>query len=247
MAQVVGNLLGNAAKFTPRGGRVAVTLERDGDSAALQVRDNGDGIDPGVIHRLFEPFSQAGQTLARTRGGLGLGLALVKRLVELHGGSVAAASEGSGRGAVFTVRVPLVSTPERPDLPERARAFRRCRVLLIEDNVDAADSLKEALELAGHEVTVAYDGSSGLETAREFHPEVLLCDIGLPGMDGYEVARAFRDDETLKDVFLVALTGYALPQDLQRARASGFARHLQKPPSLEELEQLLVSLPGADA
>lgn len=239
LAQVVGNLLANAAKFTNRGGRVLLTVEREGDRAALRVRDDGEGIEADVLPLLFQPFWQARQTLERARGGLGLGLALVKGLVELHGGTVEAASEGAGRGAEFTVRLPLSSAPARPAPRAESRPFRRRRLLVIEDNVDAASSLEEALRLMGHEVAVAHDGPAGIAAAREFRPDALLCDIGLPRMDGYEVARAFRGDETLKNTFLVALSGYAQPEDLQRATEAGFEQHLAKPATLEQIEELL--------
>jgi two-component system, chemotaxis family, CheB/CheR fusion protein len=239
--QVVGNLLGNAAKFTPRGGRVEVVLEKQESTAVLRVRDNGVGIDHDVVDRLFEPFIQAAQTLDRSRGGLGLGLALVKGLVERHRGSVAVTSEGPGRGAEFTVRLPLrAAIVETPPASAKPEAHRR-RVLVIEDNLDAADSLKIALEFAGHDVQVAYDGPSGLARAHDSHPEVVLCDIGLPGMNGYEVARAFSADDDLRGSVLIALSGYGLPEDKERALSSGFARHLTKPLSLEALEEVLDS------
>ena len=239
--QVVGNLLGNAAKFTPHGGRVEVILEREGPTALVRVRDNGVGIDPDVVGRLFQPFTQAAQTLDRSRGGLGLGLALAKGLVELHGGSITVASAGSGRGAEFTVRLPLGAV-EKEALPAPVTpSAQRRRVLVIEDNVDAADSLKIALEFVGHDVQVAYDGPSGLARARDSHPEVVLCDIGLPGMSGYDVARAFSKDDELRGAVLIALSGYGLPEDKERARSSGFARHVTKPLSFEALEQVLDS------
>jgi PAS domain S-box-containing protein len=239
--QIVGNLLGNAVKFTPQGGRVEVVLEKEDGAALLRVRDNGVGIDRDVVGRLFQPFTQAAQTLDRSRGGLGLGLALVKGLVELHAGSVAVESEGPGRGAEFTVRLPLrAAAVEAPRTRARASAQRR-RVLIIEDNVDGADSLKVALEFAGHDVQVAYDGSSGLVRARHFRPEIVLCDIGLPGMSGYEVARAFAADESLRGTVLIALSGYGLAEDKERALSSGFARHVTKPLSLEALEEVLDS------
>ena len=166
-----------------------------------------------------------------------------RRLVELHGGEVSAHSAGPGKGSEFVVRLPLHDTlaEEQPavpvEIPRRGR-----RVLIIEDNEDLAESLRELLELDGHEVACAYSGPEGLREAREYRPEVLLCDIGLPGMDGYAVARAFRADEALGGVFLVALTGYALPEDLQRAIEAGFDRHLAKPPDLKELERILVEV-----
>ncbi|MBI5543503.1 MAG: response regulator, partial [Deltaproteobacteria bacterium] len=246
LIQVLGNLLGNAAKFTSRGGKVEVSLRREGQTVAVSVRDSGVGISPEVRRYLFEPFSQAPQTLDRTRGGLGLGLAMVKGLVELHGGMVEAASVGLGHGSEFTIRLPLEEAPERAAAADEKRSCRRRRVLVIEDNVDSAESLRDALELDGHQVQVSYDGPTGLAQAREFYPDIVLCDIGLPGMDGYEVARAMRRDEVLKGSYLVALSGYALPEDLQRAAEAGFDRHVSKPPSIEMLEQLLTeSLPAA--
>ena len=242
LAQVLGNLLANALKFTPRGGHVAVTLERHEPVALLRVRDSGIGMTPDVLERLFQPFTQAKQPLDRSRGGLGLGLALVKGLVELHRGTVTGWSNGPCEGAEFTVRLPLEPVPAPAERPGEAPPFRRRRVFIIEDNVDAADTLGQALRLMGHEVDAAYDGPSGISRAREFHPEILLCDIGLPTMDGYEVARQFRGDAVLKDVVLVALTGYASPDDRQRAGDAGFVEHLAKPPRLELLQDFLARI-----
>jgi PAS domain S-box-containing protein len=247
LAQVVGNLLQNAAKFTGRGGRVKVftSVDRVGRQTAIHVSDTGVGMPPEVLARLFQPFVQADTTLDRSKGGLGLGLALVKGLVELHGGEIRAYSDGLGKGAEFVVRLPLA--PEGVAAAEKSRdGVQRAgrRVLIIEDNMDAADSLREALEFGGHEVAVAYNGPDGLAKAHQFRPEIVLCDIGLPGIDGYEVARTFRADDSLKGVFLVALSGYALPEDLQRASEAGFEKHLAKPPSLEKLEELLAQAPA---
>ncbi|MBI5542929.1 MAG: PAS domain-containing protein [Deltaproteobacteria bacterium] len=246
LAQVLGNLLQNAAKFTGRGGAARVTISAEATSkrAVIRVADTGVGMALEMVVRLFQPFSQADSTLDRAKSGLGLGLVLVKGLVELHGGEVTAHSAGLGRGAEFVVRLPLaMETAPVPQPRESATQYRR-RVLVIEDNRDAADSLREVLELGKHEVEVAYDGPEGIAKAREFRPEVVLCDIGLPGLDGYAVARAFRADEALKGAYLVALSGYALPEDLQRASEAGFEKHLAKPPSLEKLEQVLASMPS---
>jgi len=235
VAQVLGNLLQNAVKFTPAGGRVSVTLGVAVPWAELRVRDTGVGIEPGAVARMFEPFVQGEQGLARTRGGLGLGLPLVRGLTELHGGSVEARSEGPGRGAEFVVRFPLSAPAERHAAePGRAPGAPR-RVLVIEDNVDAGFTLAEVLELEGHEVRVARDGASGIALARELGPDVVLCDIGLPDLDGYEVARTLRRDEGLRGARLVALTGYAQPEDQRRARDAGFDAHLGKPPDLPAL------------
>ena len=247
LAQVLGNLLQNAAKFTSRGGEARVALCADAASgrAVLSVSDTGVGMDPAILDRLFEPFAQADATLERSRGGLGLGLALVKGLTELHGGSVLARSDGPGRGSEFVVQLPLAGAPAapEPEPPQPASRPRR-RVLVVEDNLDEAESLREALELDGHEVVLAHDGREGLAKALECRPDAVLCDIGLPGMDGYELARAIRDEPTLDQTLLIAVTGYALPDDLRRAAEAGFAEHLAKPPSLERLGGLLSSGPG---
>jgi two-component system CheB/CheR fusion protein len=248
VAQVVGNLLHNAAKFTLRGGYTRVSISSEDGQAVVRVQDNGVGISSENLARLFQPFMQAEHTLDRSKGGLGLGLALVKGLVELHGGTVSAHSEGLGKGTEFIVRFPLASDvpAEAGDSHIRPVASRR-RVLIIEDNVDAADSLREALELGGHEVEVAYNGPDGLAKARVFEPEVVFCDIGLPGMDGFEVARVFRADNALKRTLLVALSGYALPEDVKRAQEAGFESHLAKPPSIEKLYRLLGAMRGVES
>ncbi len=246
LAQVLGNLVGNSAKFTPRGGTVTVRLEVEPAGVALlQVRDTGEGIEAEVLERIFEPFSQADRSLARTGGGLGLGLAVVKGLVELHGGSVTVSSAGRGAGTEVAVRLPrapaLVSTPPPP--PCAADTPRVARVLVVEDNVDAAETLREALELEGMSVTVAGDGAEGLAAARRIRPDVVICDIGLPGdLDGYDVARAIRADPTLRGTPLVALTGYAGPDDRARAREAGFDRHLGKPSAIDDVIRTVASV-----
>jgi two-component system, chemotaxis family, CheB/CheR fusion protein len=251
LAQVVGNLLHNAAKFTREDdGTVSVSLTRMPGHAVMEIADTGAGIDSGTLSRLFEPFAQADSSLDRTHGGLGLGLALVKGMVDLHGGEVSAGSTGPGRGARFSVRLPLEAerANESNALPAARPVARPKRVLVIEDNKDAADSLQEALQLAGHEAVVAYNGHTGLLKAREYRPEIVICDIGLPEMNGYDVARAIRADSALKGVSLIALTGYAGPEDRKRAREAGFDRHIAKPPSLEELELVLADVsPGGAA
>ncbi len=246
LSQMVGNVLHNAGKFTDRGGRVSVEMREMQGMAAVAVRDTGIGMDPEVLAQLFEPFSQAPPGLARSRGGLGLGLALVRRLAELHEGLVEAVSEGIGRGSEIRLRLPLdgprqtapaAATREGPEMRPR-------RCLLIEDNHDAADSMALLLQLSGHEVEVAYDGTEGLVKARRMRPEVVLCDIGLPGaLDGYAVARALREDPDLGPLYLIALTGYGQEEDQRRAQEAGFDVHLTKPADLDALKRLLASSP----
>ena len=247
LTQVIGNLLHNAAKFTDCGGsaHISVGIDAEQKLALVRVVDTGVGITSEVLGRLFEPFMQADQTLDRSRGGLGLGLALVKGLIELHGGHVHASSAGLGTGSTFEVRLPVVAEESQTIKPAESAANTRRRILIIEDNIDAAETLREALEFCGHDVDVAYSGHAGIERAREFRPEVVLCDIGLPGMSGYEVAHALRADErTFNAPFLVALSGYAQPEDSRRAIESGFDQHLAKPPSLEKIEEVLRRVPS---
>jgi PAS domain S-box-containing protein len=241
ISQIVGNLLQNAAKFTRAGGRtrVGVSADRPRGQAVVRVSDTGAGMNAETIAGLFQPFVQADHTLDRTSGGLGLGLALVKGLVELHGGEASAHSDGLGKGAEFVVRLPLMGAVEPRAELAQAPPPPPTRILLIEDNIDAAESLRGALELSGHEVLVAHDGPGGIALARDRRPAFVFCDIGLPRMDGYAVARAFRGDQALKDVHLVALSGYALPEDVQRSTEAGFEQHLAKPPSLAALAAIL--------
>jgi signal transduction histidine kinase/CheY-like chemotaxis protein len=238
LTQVVGNLLGNAAKFTPAGGAVRLSLAAEGDDAVLRVRDTGVGIAPEVLPRLFVPFAQADQSLDRSRGGLGLGLALVRSLVDLHGGAVRASSEGPGRGAEVEVRLPRSGPAPARMRPEAAAPPRRT-ILVIEDNADAADSLGEMLRLMGHDAHVERSGAGGIEAAARLRPDLVLCDIGLPDVDGFEVARRLRAHEPTRGCTLIALTGYATAEDVIRTRDAGFDRHLAKPLALEELTSLL--------
>jgi signal transduction histidine kinase len=248
LAQVLGNLFSNAEKFTDAGGQVEVRLEVPPGQglAVLSVRDTGIGMDPELLGGVFEPFLQGSSGLARTNGGLGLGLALVKALVELHQGSVSAVSPGTGQGSEFVVRLPLANaagSAEAPAKPGPSAAPAPRRILIIEDNVDAAESLRELMQLDSHQVEVAYSGPEGLQRARLMRPQLILCDIGLPGMDGYEVAQRIRADPQLRDVRLVAVSGYASGADQNRARAAGFDRHLAKPLTAEAVATLLADLP----
>lgn len=240
LAQVVGNLLHNAAKFTDQGGDVTVCVKAEGDRAVLTVQDSGIGINPEMLPYLFDTFAQADNSLDRTAGGLGLGLALVRGLVELHGGTVRAESAGLQRGAAFTISLPLYSGPEDPGArvsePEDNGPFR---ILLIEDNRDAAETLHDLLELNGHEVDLAFSGPAGVEKARALCPDVVLCDIGLPGMDGYSVARELRRTPELSGLRLIAVTGYGQEEARNRAAEAGFDFHLTKPVEPPQLERLL--------
>lgn len=247
LSQVVTNVLHNANKFTNPGGRVMVSLaEAAGGWAEVRIRDTGIGIEASMLERVFEPFSQADRGLERNRGGLGLGLALVKGFVELHGGAVSAASAGPGEGAEVILRLPLLEGAERVEEPVAAVSAnpRALRVLIIEDNADAAESTQTLLELSGHEAAIAMSGSAGLEAARSFHPDVVLCDIGLPGgMDGYAVARALREIPApeRRPELLIALTGYGQEEHQRRAREAGFDVHLVKPVDWSTLEEVLAS------
>jgi PAS domain S-box-containing protein len=240
LAQIMGNLLQNAARFTASGGRITLSLARAGAAAEIRVADTGEGIDPELLPRIFEPFTQGTQGLARAQGGLGLGLALVKGLAELHGGTVRAASAGPGLGAELVVSLPLAAgEAARRSAPaaEAPRSGGRL-VLVVDDNEDAADSLAEMLRLLGHTVDVAYDGPSAVALARSRPPDAVLCDIGLPGMSGYEVARQLRAAGAPR-VQLIAVSGYAQPEDVERAAEAGFDAHVAKPPDPTRIETLL--------
>jgi CheY-like chemotaxis protein len=244
LVQVLTNLLHNAAKYSESGGRITLTLAREAGEAVVRVADTGMGIPAEALPHLFEPFMQVARTLDRAQGGLGLGLTLVKQLVELHGGRVEASSEGVGRGSVFTVRLPLLPGERVPVVPVEAPARRETpggarRVLVVDDNVDAAELLGEVLEMDGHQVTVVHDGMAALERMGAEDPEVIFLDIGLPGMDGYEVARRIRERSDGTGPRLVAVTGYGQASDRQRSREAGFDAHLVKPVELERVRELV--------
>ncbi|HEY3357399.1 MAG TPA: hybrid sensor histidine kinase/response regulator, partial [Polyangia bacterium] len=240
LTQVLANLLGNALKFTDRGGRVEVRLAGENGVCDLVVRDTGVGMTAQTLARIFEPFEQAQQDSARIAGGVGMGLALAKGLVELHGGAISAASAGPGRGAELRVRLPLTTAPAVRGAVATTPVVDGAHVLIIEDNRDAAESLRAFLEVTGCRVEVAHDGGAGLAAARAHPPEIILCDIGLPGApDGYGVAAAVRADPALHVSRLIALTGYGQPEDRERARQAGFDAHLTKPAEAEELLALV--------
>lgn len=243
LAQTIGNLLHNAHKFTETNGEVTVRLQasEEGGWVDLTVQDTGVGIDPGVLPHVFDVFRQADQGLDRNRGGLGLGLTLVKGLVELHGGSVGVAETKPGKGTTFLVRIPLEQGIHSLERTPEARSAKtpKHRILVIDDNSDAAESLKMLLRHEGHEAFTAYTGPAGLESASTDKPDVIICDIGLPGMDGYQIARALRATPATKDIYLIALTGYGREEDQARSRDAGFSRHMTKPIDFKALRKVL--------
>jgi PAS domain S-box-containing protein len=251
LAQIVSNLLNNAAKYTPHGGRIELSANVEDGQAVISVKDTGVGIPGESLSKVFEMFTQIGRGAQRSQGGLGIGLALVKRLVELHGGSVEATSEGVGRGSTFVVRLPLaqdsemqLDTPHEDRAAESSSAFR---VLVVDDNVDAAESLAALLQLEGHDTRIAHDGDSALRIAAEFHPRVVFLDIGMPGKDGYQVARELRTQDATRDAILVALTGWGAQEDRARSRDAGFDHHLTKPAGLAAVESVLAQIAAREA
>jgi PAS domain S-box-containing protein len=240
LAQAFGNLIHNALKFTPTGGRVDVTLRRHPGGAEVVVRDTGAGIPPEELEHVFEPFVQASGSPGSALGGLGIGLPLAKGLLEAHGGTLAARSEGEGRGVEMRAVLPLATAAPRPEPGGPAPSPRPgLRVVLIEDDRDFGETLAELLRLEGYRVDVATSGSAGVDLARSLRPDAVVCDLGLPGLDGYAVARSLRSDPALADARLVALSGFAHPEAAGRALEAGFDAHLPKPPSLARLEELL--------
>lgn len=243
LAQVFLNLLNNAAKYTRRGGHIWLTAELQGSDAVVSVRDNGIGIPGDMLSRIFDMFTQVDRSLERSRGGLGIGLTLVRRLVDMHNGSVEARSNGPDEGSEFVVRLPVLiqpppEPPPRSDGP-RATALSECRILVVDDNKDSADSLGMLLRLKGNDIRTAHDGLEAVEVAETFHPELVLLDIGLPKLNGYEVARRIRQQPWGRDMILVALTGWGQEEDRRRSQEAGFNFHIVKPADVLALESLL--------
>jgi signal transduction histidine kinase/CheY-like chemotaxis protein len=242
LAQVFANLLNNAAKYTDVGGRIWLRARAEGNELVVGVKDDGPGLTKELRKRAFDLFMQGPQTRARARGGLGIGLTLVRRLVELHGGTVDALSEGPGRGTEFVVRLPLRLPPVADGAPPTAAVGPggpRRRILVVDDNVDAAEALGELLRDFGHEVVTAHDGARALDQARLHRPEIVLLDISMPEMDGFEVAKRIRGDLGLGDALLIALTGYGEDRHRRLAREAGFDQHVTKPVDASKLEELL--------
>jgi CheY-like chemotaxis protein len=240
LTQLLTNLLNNAARYTPAGGRIAVTARVEGGNALVRVRDNGRGIERQMLERIFDMFVQ-GRALLRVEGGLGVGLALARRTAELHGGSLEAHSEGAGKGSEFTLRLPLasrqaVSAAEQVTMVQPVVAQR---VLVVDDNADAAATLELLLKSLGHETRVAHDGFEALRVAPRFRPDIVLLDIGMPGLDGYEVARRLRSLERERPFRIVAITGWGQEADRQKSREAGFDVHLVKPVEPKELARVL--------
>jgi signal transduction histidine kinase/ActR/RegA family two-component response regulator len=250
LAQVFSNLLNNSAKYSEPNGRIVLAAERQGGEVVVAVRDTGVGIPAAMLPRIFDPFLQGDRSLERTQGGLGIGLTLVRRLVEMHGGSVVAQSAGAGQGSELIVRLPALpetadAAPDEPVLPAPAPAGPGLRILVVDDNRDSAESLGLFLGLTGHEVATAHDGLEAVAAAESFRPRVVLLDIGLPKLNGYEAARRIRAQEWGRDLVLMAVTGWGQEADRRRSADAGFDHHLVKPVDPAALNRLLAALEPA--
>jgi len=240
LAQVFSNLFDNAAKYTPGKGTIVVRVQPDDAFVLVEVRDNGMGISSDKLPHVFDLFYQAERSHGNLHGGLGIGLTLVRRLVEMHGGTVEAASDGAGAGSTFRVRLPIVAEPSTPTpTPASERRFAPRRLLVADDNRDSADSMALLLKAWGNQVEVAYDGHEALATAERVRPEVMLLDIGMPRLDGYEVARRLRAEPWGRDILLIAATGWGQDDDRQRSEEAGFDAHVVKPVDLDALRHLI--------
>jgi len=241
MAQVVSNLLNNAAKYTPDGGKISLKVAREGQIISIEVADNGVGIPAEMLPKIFDLFTQVDHNLEHSQGGLGIGLALVKQLVEMHGGHIIAESGGQGKGSIFTVTLPMVQASEVIASPEQADhpAARPLNILVVDDNVASAKTTGWMLEMIGHVPTLAHDGLEALDVARKLKPDVIMLDIGLPGMSGYDVCRQLKTEPEFRNTIFIAQTGWGQEKDRQEAREAGFDHHLIKPVNLDELSLLL--------
>jgi CheY-like chemotaxis protein len=246
LAQVFSNLLTNSAKYTERGGQIGMSAERRGGEVVVSVQDTGIGIPRGSLENVFDMFSQVDRSIERSAGGLGIGLALVKGLVEMHGGQVKAESEGEGKGSTFTVTLPAAADPAAPAPSPAAnsQAAAGRRILVVDDNRDGADSLATMLKLLGNEVRTAHDGVAALEVVGQFRPEVILMDVGMPKLNGLEATRRIRAQAWGRDMTIIALTGWGQENDRERSHEAGCDGHLVKPVNLPDLEKLLVDSRG---
>jgi CheY-like chemotaxis protein len=247
MAQVFSNILNNAAKYTEPGGQIWLTAAREGDDVTVSIKDNGIGIPPHMLPNVFDMFTQVDRSLERSQGGLGIGLSIVKRLVEMHGGAVEAKSEGHGAGSEFIVRLPVVLSVVTPQsgADEGTSASGRRRILVVDDNHDAANTLAMILKLTGNESKTAHDGLEALEVAEKFRPDLILLDIGMPKLNGYDTARRIRQQPWGKHITLVALTGWGQDDDRRKSQEAGFDVHMVKPIDPKDLEKLLATLTTA--
>jgi CheY-like chemotaxis protein len=241
LRQIIGNLLHNAMKFSYNGGKTVLSVYKERNEAVICVTDNGIGIKPDILTKLFEPFMQLDTSLDRKNGGLGLGLSITKGIAELHGGYVEASSEGLGNGTSFYIHLPLIQS-ECKDVENNYSTeefTRSLKILLIDDNRDFVDLLCTMLGLLGHQMFIAFNGIEGIKKAKEVAPDVLICDIGLPDMSGYDVANILRKENETKEIFMIAMTGYAQPQDITSAIEAGFKRHIAKPVDMASVKEIL--------
>jgi signal transduction histidine kinase len=247
LSQVVSNLLNNAAKYTPEGGRIVLSARRDGDDISMSVSDNGIGIPSDMLPRVFDLFTQVRDNLDRSRGGLGIGLALVKQLVEMHGGAIVAESDGPGKGSSFRLRLPVVEVEPASSVaaeppPPVLRQEPKLKVLVVDDNFDVAQTTGWMIEAIGHDYRLVHESKLAVQTAREYQPDAILLDINMPGMDGYAVCRALREQALFEATVIIAQTGWSQTQDRPSTGESGFDHHLTKPVNMDRLEQVLIGV-----
>lgn len=244
ISQIATNLLNNASKYTPNGGKIKISLRKHNQEAVIAVSDNGLGIPPDMMPRIFDLFTQVNRNLDRAQGGLGIGLALVKRLIDMHEGSIRVESGGLNQGSVFTLHFPLTSakSEELPAEPKTKTNTAPLKILIVDDNVPSAQTIGWMLELIGHQTVLAHSGTEAVETAKKENPDVIMLDIGLPGMNGYEVCRLLRQDPIFKNTVFIAQTGWGQERDRQEAQSAGFDQHLVKPVSLQDLSAVLANV-----